>query len=367
MRPSKRHLFICSILWLPLISGHGRLIDPPSRSSMWRLGFDNPRNYNDMELFCGGFYRQFSLNGGKCGLCGDPWDAPSPRDNEAGGTYANGIIAGNYTRGQILTAKVELTAHHKGYFEFRVCPALSPDTEVTQDCLDDHLLPLADGTGARYYLPHGSGNGVFEIPLQLPPHLACERCVFQWIYSAGNNWGRCDNGTEGVGCGNQEQFRGCADISIFELGHDETAGSDPLPRPMGTKPPKKKKKKKNKSHKKKTHKHRPSQDNDKNQPSTTSPITSERPLLRGSGVILTGLDLIPWGHDEHPGPQITTTTTAAPPPQHNHQLVQCISVGAFAKNPSITQWCTDNCLHTPPFCPSSHCKCHYISPQDHHH
>ncbi len=32
-----------------------RLWMPPSRSSMWRHGFDNPENYNDHELFCGGF------------------------------------------------------------------------------------------------------------------------------------------------------------------------------------------------------------------------------------------------------------------------------------------------------------------------
>jgi hypothetical protein len=37
------------------VSGHGRLIDPPSRSSAWRFGFNTTINYNDNELFCGGF------------------------------------------------------------------------------------------------------------------------------------------------------------------------------------------------------------------------------------------------------------------------------------------------------------------------
>ena len=36
------------------VSGHGRLVEPPSRSSMWRYGFDTPINYNDNQLFCGG-------------------------------------------------------------------------------------------------------------------------------------------------------------------------------------------------------------------------------------------------------------------------------------------------------------------------
>lgn len=35
--------------------GHGRLMDPPARNSMWRFGFPNPVNYNDNELFCGGY------------------------------------------------------------------------------------------------------------------------------------------------------------------------------------------------------------------------------------------------------------------------------------------------------------------------
>ena len=35
--------------------GHGRLLDPPGRNTMWRQGFDNPVNYNDDEVYCGGF------------------------------------------------------------------------------------------------------------------------------------------------------------------------------------------------------------------------------------------------------------------------------------------------------------------------
>lgn len=30
-------------------------MDPPSRNAMWRFGFPNPVNYNDNELFCGGY------------------------------------------------------------------------------------------------------------------------------------------------------------------------------------------------------------------------------------------------------------------------------------------------------------------------
>ena len=64
-----------------IVSGHGRLIEPPSRSTMWRYGFSNPPNFNDHEIYCGGFTRQWRTNGGKCGVCGDPWDQPQVSAN----------------------------------------------------------------------------------------------------------------------------------------------------------------------------------------------------------------------------------------------------------------------------------------------
>ena len=40
----------------------------------FRYGFNTPPNYNDHELYCGGYSRQWRTNEGKCGICGDPWD-----------------------------------------------------------------------------------------------------------------------------------------------------------------------------------------------------------------------------------------------------------------------------------------------------
>ena len=36
------------------VAGHGRMLDPPGRSSMWRIGFSTPKNYDDNGLNCGG-------------------------------------------------------------------------------------------------------------------------------------------------------------------------------------------------------------------------------------------------------------------------------------------------------------------------
>ncbi|XP_046418425.1 uncharacterized protein LOC124178807 isoform X1 [Neodiprion fabricii] len=204
-------LVIFGTLFFSDVLGHGRLIEPPSRASMWRYGFNTPHNYNDNELYCGGFSRQWNRNKGKCGICGDPWDVKPPRPNETGGKYGNSIIVRKYRTGSIIPVQVELTANHHGYFEFRLCPMAHAGTEVTDDCLDQHVLIEESGT-PRYY--PGPGNKIFESHYKLPDDVTCSQCVFQWRYVAGNNWGKCDNGTEAVGCGPQEEFRACADISI---------------------------------------------------------------------------------------------------------------------------------------------------------
>ncbi|RWS01248.1 hypothetical protein B4U80_08504 [Leptotrombidium deliense] len=52
-------VIIIFIAFAILVAGHGMLIDPPSRSTAWRFGFKTPINYNDNELYCGGFLMSF--------------------------------------------------------------------------------------------------------------------------------------------------------------------------------------------------------------------------------------------------------------------------------------------------------------------
>ena len=77
------------------VSCHGRLVDPPSRTSAWRFGFPTPTYYDDIETNCGGYQRHIEQNGGKCGVCGDPWDEPGPRQFEGGGEFGQGITINN--------------------------------------------------------------------------------------------------------------------------------------------------------------------------------------------------------------------------------------------------------------------------------
>lgn len=196
------------------IQAHGKLADPVSRSSMWRLGYKTPQNYEDNQLFCGGVQVQYEKNGGKCGVCGDPYDGA--RENEVGGKYANGIIVRNYTMGQLMKARVDLTANHKGWFMFDLCPKKRYEDKETEECFEKHPLKIAT-TGAVHFPVKGEwGSKSIVVPLNLPKNVACNFCVFRWKYNAGNSWGVDPVTKKGcVGCGNQEQFYGCADIKIF--------------------------------------------------------------------------------------------------------------------------------------------------------
>ena len=49
------HTLMTLLFITPSVQAHGRLREPPSRSSMWRNGYPTPVNYNDNQLFCGGF------------------------------------------------------------------------------------------------------------------------------------------------------------------------------------------------------------------------------------------------------------------------------------------------------------------------
>ncbi|XP_046401949.1 uncharacterized protein LOC124167928 [Ischnura elegans] len=205
------------------VSGHGMLMNPPQRSSMWRMGYDTPQNFNDMELFCGGYDVQYGKNGGKCGECGDPWQLQRPRPNELGGKYGLGIITANYTSGDTVTLSVQLTTNHWGYFEFRICP-VGKNEMVDQDCLDKYLLPTIPSDiqgptkepppdGYKWFIPTHD-RGTFEVKTILPPGLRCERCVLQWRYITATRWGHCDDGNAAMGCGPQEIFQNCADVHI---------------------------------------------------------------------------------------------------------------------------------------------------------
>lgn len=155
-------------------------------------------------------------NGGKCGICGDAYHLKQPRPHETGGEFGRGIISRHYFSGQIIDIVIELTSNHRGRFELYLCPNNNPKQEATQSCFDRYpLYVYGTNREVRYLIPPDSNKKeTFYYKVKLPPYLTCSQCVLQWTYYTGNMWGRCPNGTEGLGCGHAETFRNCADIRI---------------------------------------------------------------------------------------------------------------------------------------------------------
>ncbi|CAL4142475.1 unnamed protein product [Meganyctiphanes norvegica] len=135
MTPKGLSCYLLFISLAILVKGHGRLIEPPSRASAWRYGFQTPIDYQDNEGFCGGFNHQYSDNEGRCGICGDAWEL-DPRPHEAGGLYATGTIVREYSADEVITVHVDVTANHLGHFEFKLCPNNNMHQKATQECLD---------------------------------------------------------------------------------------------------------------------------------------------------------------------------------------------------------------------------------------
>ncbi|XP_012944521.1 uncharacterized protein LOC101864263 [Aplysia californica] len=290
--------FLCS---LQGSEGRGRLVDPPARASMWRFGFKTPVNYNDNGLNCGGPALMWGTNQGRCGVCGDPYNGV--RENEAGGKYATGLIARTYTSGQMITAKVEVSANERGWFEFNLCAHNDPSRPVTEACLNATVLQLTSG-GTRYYVP-STANGVVSVDLDLPAGVTCSQCVFRWRWNAGNMWGWDKSGNPCLGCGHQEQFFGCSDVTI-------TSGSG-LPVNPATRPP----------------------PVTTAQPTTTSTsTTTPQPTTTST-------------------PQPTTTKAPTTPPASPHR---CHGINNWQGDPSLDLWCEVNCLQHA-YCPAVYCTC----------
>ncbi|XP_045123188.1 uncharacterized protein LOC123511404 [Portunus trituberculatus] len=304
MAPCGAVLLLVLATFLGDVRGHGRLMNPPARNAMWRYGYPNPVNYNDNELYCGGFVVHYQKNGGKCGVCGDNYQDKEPRDHEAGGLFGNGIVAKRYVSGQVIDIEADLTTNHWGYMEVKLCPHNDPTKEVTQACLDQYTLPMEGTTETRFVIPQDSKKTeIFKWRVKLPDGVVCSNCVLQWKYFAGNTWGLSSNGSGAVGYGPQETFINCADITI-----------------------------------------------NTNIPSGVFPPDAF-------------VDN-PWQlyfRDSYPGVKENKKPKPGSgglvPLVIRSQL--CIPVDHFQRDESMSKWCMMNCMKYPPNCDPTHCKCVY--------
>ena len=120
---------------------------------------------------------QWEINQGKCGLCGDPWNAEVREHEAPGGKFATGTVVRSYSPGQIVEVIVEVTANHLGTFTFRLCPVPDPQQDPSQDCLDLH--PLITSSGSEVWsLPSAEARS-YNLSVVLPSNMECEHCLLQ--------------------------------------------------------------------------------------------------------------------------------------------------------------------------------------------
>ncbi|OXA48908.1 uncharacterized protein LOC110854985 [Folsomia candida] len=184
---------ILGVMGVGQVSSHGRVLNPPTRGSLWRepeYAWANPGHQaDDQELLCGG--RDVTdPYVGACGLCGDSLLDPRPRKHEIGGEFDRGLIVRNYTVGQTIPIEIVIAVDHRGWHEFRLCPYSETGVE-SEECFNRHLLRF--GHGSTRELLNGQTSVV------LPAGVTCSRCVLQW------SW---------FGEGSNQYYRNCMDISI---------------------------------------------------------------------------------------------------------------------------------------------------------
>lgn len=123
------------------------------------------------------------------------------------------ITTRNYFPGSSVDLMIEIVANHGGAFTFEMCWRGDWNTIETEECFEE-LQVSGKEEGETYQLDPASGTGLFSMSVDLPNNKTCDRCILRWHWRSANNWGVCDDGTERVGCGHQEVYRNCADVSV---------------------------------------------------------------------------------------------------------------------------------------------------------
>lgn len=181
-------------------------------------------------------------NKGKCGICGDPYD--KARIHETGGLMATNTTTRNYFPGSSIDIMIDIVANHGGLFRFEVCWRDDLNVTETEDCFEElpisgrrmrmrhyhreHIIGREESGASNkstkfdplfdYELDPSLPNGMVSLSVDLPQDKTCEHCIFRWHWTVANNWGTCTDGSGAIGCGYQEVYRNCADVSVSRSG-----------------------------------------------------------------------------------------------------------------------------------------------------
>ena len=332
--------FLLYCCWLPaLISGHGSLVEPPSRAVMSSHGFPHsPPDYDWAAGYCGGRFHQWSPGiDGRCGICGDPWDAAVRQHEAPGGKFATGVIVREYQPGQVIPVTTHITANHVGFLEFRLCANNNVTQDPGQDCFDQEEAVLTiTQAGAGSYITETDttklwiedvGSGLFSAAVRLPD-LQCSQCILQWTYWNGRDWGTC-NGA----CGPVETFRACADIAIIGSDHTEDTTQDT------------------------------SEKTTSEQEETPSTTEDTRGRCVAVGAWAGQSEMSDWCdlncHNAQPFCPPDLCSCQEPPQNRSRSRSRrCVGAGVWANSPPVTSWCQHSCSISPDSpCPPNICDC----------
>jgi len=295
----------------------------------------------------GGKAHQWSPEiGGRCGICGDPWDAEVKEHEAPGGRFANGIIVREYQPGQVIAVTSHITANHVGFVDFRLCSNNNILQDPSQECFDKTVLTITQAGEGSYLTPNDTtklwiedvGSGLFSASVRLP-ELQCSQCILQWTYWNGRDWGTC-NGA----CGPVETFRACADIAI--IGSDHSTDTMETTETTVTE----------------------SGDTTPAGQSSTEVVTTESHSVEGqceaTGAWRGQPAMDAWcelncHHDQPFCPPDMCSCPGAGAGAGDSRTVssQCAGLGAWAGSTAVASWCENNCLRLNSFCPASMCQC----------
>jgi len=97
---------------------------------------------------------------------------------------------------------------HLGYVQIQFCAEI-PETE---ECFNKNNLEFPNGWN-KYYMPLDTPIWL-NTTVKLPVGVTCDHCTLRLHYRAGLLVGECDDGSVNPGCGVQEVYRSCSDISV---------------------------------------------------------------------------------------------------------------------------------------------------------
>ena len=139
---------------------------------------------------------QWSDNNGKCGVCGDPFNAE--REHETGGFYARNITVRTYAPSSPIDIVIDIVANHGGSFKFEMCWRNDSIIKGRKTIENDSLLNICPTETEECFETLQLSNGKYAYPLngaerpetkiiqvKLPQGRVCTKCVLRWHWKSG--------------------------------------------------------------------------------------------------------------------------------------------------------------------------------------